>query len=415
VTDLERLIGQAYDEHERGSGYVVDASEAVAAAKRRELENGQPDLPNELRAIVARDLCKLPDPPASDELLGPLVVRGQRLVLGAHTGEGKTTMALQLVRAIVDGEEFLDWRGPGKAQALVVDAEQGLRTIKRRLHEAGLHNSERVHYVRAPDGLALDSDTDDVAAIDRILASVGYGGYAIVVFDPLYKLHRGDSIAERAAVDLMRLFDTWRERYGFALLLPVHLRKPIPGERFSIHDVFGSSAYVRGAEVVLGLRRVSNGYAELHFFKDRDGDLEVGAKWGLLFDHELGFRRAPDGPEEDEAAMVERLLEHVRQNPGQSTKKVTDAIQGRKATLTRILRSNNRFRSERRGQADLWFDAEAGSLFPVDGNRVEQVVPAKDVQPVPEGGFTPIGGNPTGTGASAGGPAVVPDEEEPPA
>jgi hypothetical protein len=72
-------------------------------------------------------------------------------------------------------------------------------------------------------------------------------------------------------------------------LLPVHCRKPVPGMKFSVHDLFGSSAYVRGAEVVLGLRRVSDGYAKLHFLKDRDGDLPISTAWGLLFDQEEGF------------------------------------------------------------------------------------------------------------------------------
>ena len=58
-----------------------------------------------------------------------------------------------------------------------------------------------------------------------------------------------------------------------------------------MHEFFGSSAYVRGAEVVLGLRRVRDGYARLHFFKDRDGGLPLGSSWGLLFDRERGFRR----------------------------------------------------------------------------------------------------------------------------
>lgn len=61
-------------------------------------------------------------------------------------------------------------------------------------------------------------------------------------------------------------------------MLPVHCRKPVPGMKFSIHDLFGSSAYVRGAEVVLGLRRVSDGYAKLHFLKDRDGDLPIATE-----------------------------------------------------------------------------------------------------------------------------------------
>jgi hypothetical protein len=77
--------------------------------------------------------------------------------------------------------------------------------------------------------------------------------------------------------------------------------------KFSIHDLFGSSAYVRGAEVVLGLRRVSDGYAKLHFLKDRDGDLPISTAWGLLFDQEEGFRRDPnDGVIRD---LREELLE----------------------------------------------------------------------------------------------------------
>jgi hypothetical protein len=189
----------------------------------------------------ARELCALPDPPEEEQLLGPLLLRGQRLVLGAHTGEGKTSMALQIVRALTTGGDFLDWQGSG-GRVIVLDAEQGLRTVKRRLREVGLHESNDVDYVRVPDGLALDSDVRHVAEVEQALEQ---GGYTLVVADPLYKLHTGDSNAEREAVDLMRRFDGWRERFGFALLLPVHCRKPVPGMKFSIHDLFGSSAYVR--------------------------------------------------------------------------------------------------------------------------------------------------------------------------
>jgi hypothetical protein len=263
------------------NGSREEFTELVAAAGRAEVL---------LDVLTARELCALPDPPEDEQLLGPLLLRGQRLVLGAHTGEGKTSMALQIVRALTTGEDFLEWKGAG-GRVLVLDAEQGLRTVKRRLREIGLDESDAVDYVRVPDGLALDSDKRHVTEVEHALER---GGYALVVADPLYKLHTGDSNDEREAVDLMRRFDGWRERYGFALLLPVHCRKPVPGMKFSIHDLFGSSAYVRGAEVVLGLRRVSDGYAKLHFLKDRDGDLPIGVAWGLLFDQEEGFRRDPN-------------------------------------------------------------------------------------------------------------------------
>ena len=65
------------------------------------------------RGRDARASLRAARPARSDELLGPLLVRGQRLVLGAHTGEGKTTLALQIVRASSTSGELLDWQGAG--------------------------------------------------------------------------------------------------------------------------------------------------------------------------------------------------------------------------------------------------------------------------------------------------------------
>jgi hypothetical protein len=200
----------------------------------------------------------------------------------------------------------------------------------------------------------------------------------------------------------MRKLDAWRSEFGFALLLPVHLRKPIPGERFSIHDVFGSSAYTRGAEVVLGLRRVSNGFAELHFFKDRDGDLPIGEKWGLVFEREQGFRRAPEDEVDSDEVLTERLLEFVRTNPGLSTTKVTEAVEGRTQRLRDLLRHDDRFRSERKGQADLWSLTDAGNPVPGNGTGADGVGSAKDGEPRPLVGETPLGGLTGGTGSTFG-------------
>jgi hypothetical protein len=256
--------------------------------------------------MTAREICALPDVAAIDEVLGSLAMRRQRLIVGAHTGHGKTTFVLQMVQAVVTGGEFVEFRGSG-GRALIVDGEQGLRTIKRRLREAGLEDCETIDVLRAPDGLSLDQDRAEREELERILAR----GYDIVIADPLYKLHRGDSNDERSAVDLMRVFDGWRERFGFALVMVVHLRKPPAGARFTMHEFFGSSAYLRGAEVVVGLQTLRPGYSRLHFFKDRDGDLPVGESWGLLFDRETGFRRDPDDgkPRETAADKIRALLE----------------------------------------------------------------------------------------------------------
>ena len=316
----------------------IARSVATKKPEQRDVE------PFELSVQTARALCALPDPPGSDELLGPLLVRGQRVILGGHTGEGKTTLALQILRAVVCGEQLLDWHGSGNLRALVIDAEQGLKTIKRRLREAGLADSDQVDYVRVPDGLELDSDERHVAEVERVLT---VGGYALVICDPLYKLHAGDSNAEREAVDLMRRFDAWRERLRFALLLPVHCRKPVPGTKFSIHDLFGSSAYVRGAEVVLGLQRVRDGYSKLHFLKDRDGDLPIGTAWGLLFDREHGFERDPDDGKREPTA-AEQVRELLEESPWMTKEQLIESTGKKLRTIEGALRELDAV-AERRG------------------------------------------------------------------
>jgi AAA domain len=288
-----------------------------------------------IRVISLSELMATPDADEHDYLLGPLMLKGSRIVVGAHTGEGKTTWGLQALGAILRAEEFLGWKGSGNGtRALVLDAEQGRRTVKRRFVEAGLHElSEKIDLIHEPDGLSLDSSARHVQEVESILAS---GRYDVVFADPLYKLHRGEANDERRAVDLMRLFDSWRERFGFALVLPMHCRKPQAGQKFSIHDILGSSGYTRGAEVVVGLQRVSRGYAFLYWWKDREGDLGcLNERWGLLFDQERGFRRDPK--DLDRTPTRERVRAALFDRPGMLIDELREAVGAKQATIRTAL------------------------------------------------------------------------------
>ena len=289
--------------------------------------------PFRLEPLTARAMSELPDPETDDRLLGPLVVREQRCVIGAHTGHGKTTLTMQILGAITERRPFLDWAGVG-GRALVIDAEQGLRTIKRRLREAQLDQSENVDYVRVPDGLELNCNAAHIAEVERVIAD---GNYSVVFADPLYKLHVGDSNAEREAVDLMRRLDAWRAQYRFALILSAHCRKPPIGSKFSMHEFFGSTAYLRGAEVVLGLQRVGDGYAQLHFFKDRDGDLPLGQRWGLLFTREEGFRRDPNSGK-DKPTTKDKIEELLTNKPGMTVEELMGATGAAERTVNGALK-----------------------------------------------------------------------------
>ena len=62
-----------------------------------------------------------------------------------------------------------------RRRVLVIDAEQGLRTVKRRLRETGLDMSGSVDYLRVPDGNQLDQDDDEAEAVERVLRPAAMG------------------------------------------------------------------------------------------------------------------------------------------------------------------------------------------------------------------------------------------------
>lgn len=269
-----------------------------------EIENPLAEVWQPPADLSAREVCELPITEAQS-VLGPICA-GARVVIAGASGEGKSTLSMGMTGAIAEGGTFLDWQGIG-GTVLVVDLEQGLRSVKRALREARLHESDNVRYYRIPDGLSLDTNETQAAWLrDRI----AQWKPVMVLIDPLYKAHQGDSNDERAMVDMMRRLDKWRDEMGFVLLIPMHLRKLDPRATDPrMDDVFGSGGLTRGAEVVLGIKRNAPGKSTLYFWKDRDGDMhEFGEKWKLIFTREDGFERSPEDKEPEMTVVVERAF-----------------------------------------------------------------------------------------------------------
>jgi len=247
-----------------------------------------------LAPVSLKQISEMPDP-GYKELLGPLVYRGLRTLVGAATGEGKTTLVMWMLRAIVNGEGFLGYKriGPddegNRPKVLVIDAEQSVPDIQRLAKETGMEQSEDIMYVHVPDGLHLGDSSNDAIELERIIEQMRPD---VVVVDPAYKVASIDSNSEREVVDLMRLFDRWRAEYGFAFIMPVHTRKgdkKNPGGQPTLDDIFGSGAFSRGAEVILGLRMGEPGYSRMYVWKHRPGGLDKNTHFDMTFDRDTGY------------------------------------------------------------------------------------------------------------------------------
>ena len=272
--------------------------------------------------FTAATLCARPDPP-QEELLspvrgskwGPLLVKGSRLVIGGYTGEGKTTLAIEIVKAVSSASQFLEWKGAGE-RCLVIDLEQGERSAKRKLRQSGLGDSQRVDYVLIPDGMDL-GDYEHAQWIEGVIEE---GEYGLVVVDPLYKMHRGDAKEERTMTDLMRRVDGLRARHNFALVIPMHLRKrsndPKAPTDIGIGEIQGSGSLTWGAEVVVALRRqksvdpvTGDHRNSFYWLKDRDGELPpTHTEWILTWTKSGGFKRVADARDTTVEAQLRNYL-----------------------------------------------------------------------------------------------------------
>jgi hypothetical protein len=254
----------------------------------------------------------------ADPLLGPLVRRGQTTMIGGYAGSGKSTISLELVRAIVTGGDFLGWEGEG-ASALIVDLEQGMSVAQRRIYESftglplGDFNLmdlvadmdfpefyEKVRYADWQEGADLFTHSPDIEVLEEELDEHRPD---VVLIDPIYKLFMGRDMSEQTEISsFIREIQLLRNKYGFALILPMHPRKPAPGGgALTRHDLFGSMIWGAWAENIVMIQRSEGNVAKLRWEKDRMGQSPAkdGAAWSLTYEAGRGYRReaseAPDG------------------------------------------------------------------------------------------------------------------------
>lgn len=296
-----------------------------------------------LAALTAAAFAARRGPERSLELLGPMFQRGMRTVVGAQTGEGKTTFALHAVHALVAREPFLGeerWRGRyDGARALVVDLEQGEETLKARLHDCGLADTERVDILWEPNGIALDKREEDRAMVrDQIRE----GNYDLVLLDPLYQLHLGSGNDEEVASATMRIIDGWAREFNCSIVIPMHARKPHPnaGRSFTIHDIAGTGTWLRNAEFVLGLQLMFAGESRLWFFKDRIGrGPTIRSHWWLNFDRDSGGYRRSHKEEKERVKKAMKTL--LQRDVGATRAELLEVTGGNEVLVQEVLRGKH--------------------------------------------------------------------------
>lgn len=248
----------------------------------------------------------------AEPLLGPFLRKGAVTILGGHGGQGKSTMTLEMVKAVVCGSEFLGAKGEGSS-ALVVDLEQGVgvaqRAVMRQFYPHGFEegtpvseqvmgmdlgeHAKRITWCDWREGAGPEGWGPMFEVIEELMDEHEPD---LVALDPVYKLMMGSKTSEEEVVGtLVHHIDALRSRHPLvSWLIPMHPRKPpamsggsVPG----VHDLYGAALWGWWAGQIFLVQRTVGQGATFRIGKDRMGELLLG-DWTLELKDGKGYRRA---------------------------------------------------------------------------------------------------------------------------
>lgn len=163
-------------------------------------------------------------PPEHAWIWDGYIERRTLTVIHGDGGTGKSILAGHLARAIIDGGTCLG-RPTTPSNVLVVDAENPLDEIHRRLHRLDMRSVavDRFAYYRAAE--AILTPAGDAIDVDRLVALILREHAGVVILDSQRGLWAGD---EREAVEirvLYRRLQATAEEYDCAVIVIHHDRR----------------------------------------------------------------------------------------------------------------------------------------------------------------------------------------------
>jgi 5S rRNA maturation endonuclease (ribonuclease M5) len=216
--------------------------------------------------ITLRHLITGPEP-EYDWLVEGLIERGERLMITASEGCGKSTWLRQFATLVAAGVHPTVWAEDPTIvhteprRVLWVDAENTVTQNKRhftRLHDAAVALGRPVPddgmlFAIRPQGLDLTDPDDSQWLYDRLAIAKP----DLLVIGPWYRLFTSDPNDEKATRRIISILDDARARYNFTLVMEAHsphAATSSSGASFRPLRPIGSSVLLRWPEYGYGLQ-----------------------------------------------------------------------------------------------------------------------------------------------------------------
>jgi hypothetical protein len=270
---------------------------------------------------------------AYDWVVPGLLEYGDRLILTGAEGSGKSTLLHQMAMQIASGLHPFGGADIGDRCVLLVDCENGRRSLRRRFgvlrETAGArYNEDRsgLYIANRPQGIDL-LDATDVTWLYKLHDKVQPD---LLIIGPLYRLAMGDPIKEEVARAVANVIDHLRHEPQCAVIIEAHSPHASDSRTKRPTRPYGASYWVRWCE--FGVFLAADGRLE-HWRGPRDerawpAKLTRSKPWPWMIDDSV-----PDageewhGPTACMAAVVEALTEVAASgNTGRSGRQVLELV-----------------------------------------------------------------------------------------
>ncbi len=340
----------------------------VSAHTRGGVGRNHPEPPkvlDDLRFYTAAEVAAL-TPEVIDWAWRDYLAHGTITEIVGPPKAGKTTLVLELIRALVNGQPFLD--RPTAGGPVVVLTEQGPASLRAVLVRTGIADRTDVHLLLCRD-VRGRRWSDVVATAHAYCTTVGA---RILVVDTLPAFAGLGGDAENSAGEALAAMEPLQAAAadGLAVLVNRHRRKGVPG--LGSGDIAdegrGSGAFSGAVDVILSLRRPAGGtrptvreLVSASRFDETPERLVVELADGRYT--ALGEDAAVESAEAREKVLL--LLDEV--SSGLPMARLEEATGKTRQTLQRVVddlvrtRDLERTGSGKRGDAYRWRRTDAGS------------------------------------------------------
>lgn len=208
--DISTLIGKPIAE----LGDVELLAVKEYAREQARLKPPAPPVSIPCRVLPIREIFQYQDPEA---LIEGLLFKNTLTILSGFTGTGKTLLAHEIEKSILDGFPVFGnpaFRVKQTGTVLLFDSETPASFLKQRLQTMGFAEDSPL-YVSHFSGLRIDADCD----FEIMKVIIGETHPGLIVFDSLLRFHTAD---ENDAAEMSRVMERFRELANVTTVLVIH-------------------------------------------------------------------------------------------------------------------------------------------------------------------------------------------------